>query len=330
MLDPYMGGGTTIVEALAHGRRAVGCDINELAVFVARAKVTPLTHNEVEHVRLWALTAAQFGYHDDLDVSDLICEHRTRNLTAARARPIKKLIALALGTCDELASANVRIVARCALLSASQWALNGRRIPVSVDEFRQKLIERAFEMADQSGGLARIRRGRPAPVLLKGSAEILHTHAPFADGRLKADLVVTSPPYPGVHVLYHRWQVDGRKETPAPYWIAGCLDGKGDAFYNFGSRKQASLDDYFARSLATLESIRKVVKDDAFVVQLVAFAEPRKHLPRYLQNMDRAGFVEVNLGDRRTWRNVPGRSWHADLKGDTSSAREVLLVHRAA
>jgi hypothetical protein len=38
-------------------------------------------------------------------------------------------------------------------------------------------------------------------------------------------LVLTSPPYPGVHVLYHRWQVDGRKETPLPFMIAGKLDG---------------------------------------------------------------------------------------------------------
>ena len=40
-------------------------------------------------------------------------------------------------------------------------------------------------------------------------------------------LVVTSPPYPGVHVLYHRWQVDGRKEAPLPFMIANKLDGAG-------------------------------------------------------------------------------------------------------
>ena len=41
--------------------------------------------------------------------------------------------------------------------------------------------------------------------------------------------VLTSPPYPGVHVLYHRWQVDGRKEAPGPFWIAGKLDGAGSS-----------------------------------------------------------------------------------------------------
>jgi hypothetical protein len=46
VLDPFMGGGTTIVESRAHGRRAVGCDLNSLAVFVTRAKTTPLTEGE--------------------------------------------------------------------------------------------------------------------------------------------------------------------------------------------------------------------------------------------------------------------------------------------
>jgi len=35
VLDPYMGGGTTVVESLLTGRRAIGSDLNELAVFIA-------------------------------------------------------------------------------------------------------------------------------------------------------------------------------------------------------------------------------------------------------------------------------------------------------
>src|SRR5687768_7283318 len=43
VLDPYMGGGTSVVEAMVRGRRAVGCDLNSLAVFVAKAKCVDLT-----------------------------------------------------------------------------------------------------------------------------------------------------------------------------------------------------------------------------------------------------------------------------------------------
>ena len=61
-------------------------------------------------------------------------------------------------------------------------------------------------------------------------------------------LVVTSPPYPGIHMLYHRWQVDGRKETDAPYWIAACDDGCGTSFYNFADRRRNAEDRYFEKA----------------------------------------------------------------------------------
>lgn len=46
VLDPYMGGGTTIVETLAMGRRTVGNDLNSLATFVAKVKTTLLDSQE--------------------------------------------------------------------------------------------------------------------------------------------------------------------------------------------------------------------------------------------------------------------------------------------
>ena len=58
-------------------------------------------------------------------------------------------------------------------------------------------------------------------------------------------LVLTSPPYPGVHVLYHRWQVDGRKEAPLPFMIANKLDGAGGSYYTMGDRKYPQLKTYF-------------------------------------------------------------------------------------
>ena len=52
VLDPFMGGGTTLIEALAHGRRSIGVDLNPLAAFVTTAKTTPLSsHDAVTMVR---------------------------------------------------------------------------------------------------------------------------------------------------------------------------------------------------------------------------------------------------------------------------------------
>src|SRR4051794_10309193 len=40
VFDPFMGGGTTLVEARALGRNAVGTDISSLAVFLSEVKTT--------------------------------------------------------------------------------------------------------------------------------------------------------------------------------------------------------------------------------------------------------------------------------------------------
>ena len=42
VLDPFVGGGTTLVEARLAGRDAYGADISSLAVFLSQAKIVPL------------------------------------------------------------------------------------------------------------------------------------------------------------------------------------------------------------------------------------------------------------------------------------------------
>jgi DNA methylase len=48
ILDPLVGGGTSLVEALASGREAVGVDINPLAEFVARVKCIVFSEAELD------------------------------------------------------------------------------------------------------------------------------------------------------------------------------------------------------------------------------------------------------------------------------------------
>lgn len=76
-----------------------------------------------------------------------------------------------------------------------------------------------------------------------------------------------------------------------------------------------------------------MLRAGGWMVQMVAFSDPDTQLPRYLANMDAAGFAEARIQSAgeggRIWRIVPGRKWHAALKGQTASAREVMLVHRA-
>jgi hypothetical protein len=247
------------------------------------------------------------------------------------------VLSLALHSVNALPSNKARNFARCILLNVGQWALNGKASPPTLPEFRRKLqstteemLNGALELDDE---LRRVARRRLSPKLIKARCADLPERVPFSEGE-KADLVITSPPYPGVHVLYHRWQVDGRKETGAPYWIADCLDGQGAGFYNFSGRWCRTDEPYFDQLIGSFSSVRSVVKGGAFVVQLVAFSRPRAQLRKYLDAMAACGFAEVihrTSASRiqRVWREVPQRNWHANFHGANSSSREILLVHKA-
>lgn len=333
VVDPYMGGGTTAVEALAQGRRVVGCDLNSLAVFIGRVKTTILSAADQKALARWASEVIPTLLYSSTpaELPDIICERRTRNLSTPSVRPIKKVLALALLSLRVLPSKESENFARCALLNVGQWALNGRKQPTPLPEFRARLSATVVEML---GGLVeferRLRdRGGPLarPVLINDTAANLELYKPLKSE--KASLAVSSPPYPGIHMLYHRWQVDGRRETPAPYWLAACQDGNGAAFYTFADRERAT-DAYFAESLRTLTVIRRVLKEDAVFVQMLAFGKPEEQLPRYLDNMSKAGFRQLHPGDGQSmWRAVPSRRWHATMKGSLGGSREIVLVHRA-
>ena len=336
VLDPYMGGGTTIVEAMVAGRRAVGVDLNSLAVFIARVKTSRIGVEEIGSLKHWAekiVPLIRYNYRSRT-LHRFIDDDKTKNLNLKSSRFIKKTIAVALESLDVLPTVRAKDFAKCAILCASKWALDGKRTHTSVSNFRERLSDVTLQMIE---GMEEFMESAKTfrKTLIEGNAEEI-TNAPvFSNPAHAVDLVVTSPPYPGVHVLYHRWQVDGRKETPAPYWIAGCQDGEGASFYNFGGRKQKGLTRYFLTSLRTLKTIRQVMKKNAFIVQMVAFSNPAEHLPLYLRNMTEAGFEELfplacnadgTVG--RIWRNVPNRKWHARLKGATHSSKEVVLIHR--
>jgi DNA modification methylase len=332
VLDPYMGGGTVLVEGVLAGRKVVGNDLNSLATFVAKVKTTLLNSTEVSALKQWADQVVQTFYYyvSNKEIAAYLDFEKVRNLQLARARFIKKAIAAALKSIDSLPTENAQDFARCVILRVGQWALDGRRRHTPLEDFRNKLSATTHEMLEALDAFREYVESRRGSVtILNQDASTIDQLPFFRDAKNRAALVVTSPPYPGVHVLYHRWQVDGRRETPAPYWITGCTDGQGASFYNFGDRRQSAADDYFAASLKTLKAIRKVMKSGAYMVQLVAFNRPDEQLSRYLDNMRAAGFAEVQASLARIWREVPNRKWHATLKGRTHSSSEVVLIHRA-
>ena len=330
VLDPYMGGGTVVVEAARQGRDVVGNDINALSHFLAGVKTSALSSEERGMVARWALLVVPTLRTRDVSpqIDALLESERAHNLSLPRARYLKRLIASALDSITGLPGDRVQNFARCVVLNTAQWALDGRRCATTTAQFRERLQIDAHRMLQGVQDYADALSGvRPAEIILTNADAAQLADLPVFAGGRRARLVVTSPPYPGVHVLYHRWQVDGRRESPAPYWIANRPDGQGASHYAFSSRE--NLDGYFASALRTLRGARAVMERGGIMAQLIAFNEPRVQLKRYLATMEAAGFQEIRERRNRTWRGVPSRKWHATVQGNTSSSREVLLVHEA-
>ena len=145
-------------------------------------------------------------------------------------------------------------------------------------------------------------------------------------------LILTSPPYPGVHVVYHRWQILGRRETPAPYWIAHLRDGHGEAYYTMGGRSAKGIGNYFESISRVFTTIKQVVSRDTQVVQLVAFSDANAQLPLYLDAMAKAGFEETYsdlLGGGQV-RSVPNRKWYNQQRQATDASRETSACPSAS
>ena len=136
VLDPFMGGGTTVVEAAAAGRHVVGSDLNELSSFVTRVKTTPLSEQDIGEIRRWvrdikARTTGPISSIQPVEVP-------IRNMPVATY----PFFATATKLADRLQYPRRRNFARCALVRVGQWALDARSTIPEGEILGDELVKR--------------------------------------------------------------------------------------------------------------------------------------------------------------------------------------------
>lgn len=333
ILDPFMGGGTTLVEALANNRKSIGVDLSPLASFVANVKTTLLGEKSLDKIIAWAEIVGKNAKIDKKRAPSFWAEAGYQKDVPWY---LKQLIELILSQISDLPRNDQRRFAQCVLLKTAQWAIDCKEESPSVERFRNKFIEYTYETVDGMKELReKVNEVVPFCSCINSSTIGIEKIAQIKSLRLKPKLVLTSPPYPGVHVIYHQWQVKSRKRTSAPFWIIGEPNGYTSSHYTFGDYRQQNHTKYFDVAFQAFSSIRKIVDEDATIVQLIGFSDPTKQLPKYLKVMESSGFKEIALEHnnngsvKRLWRNVPNRKWYVDVNGKYQT-KEVVLVHKPA
>lgn len=335
VIDPFCGGGTTIVEALSRGRRALGSDVSPLALFVTRIKTTPLSERQLDVVDDWV--AAQVSSVRGLMAPNpCSSDHRLVGLN----QPFRNILCNLKQGLELLPRGATRDFAAGVLLKTAQWAFDGKEQLPTPTRFAHELclsfdvMRLGMEQFKRAIGIASVDKRQ-----VSANRRLVRTPAKklgdvighCADG---AALAITSPPYLGVHVLYNKWQLAGRRELRAAFYLSDCEDIGGAADYTIVDRRSKSQHRYFAEIRDSFSSVCRLLRNDGRVIQLVSFASAEVSMPLYLGAMADAGFDEcetyVRVGAGHQWRNVPGRRWYARVKAvaDSSASREVLLVHK--
>lgn len=198
--DPFMGSGTTLVEAILHDRRAVGTDINPIAWVIAKAKTTPIEPGRLAEKTAALLEALPVNEQGVL-VSPLL--NQVPRLEHERidywfAEPNRRELEVVLSLINQEPDEDIRIFFLCGfsnvLKNCSRWLMKSskptvdkqKKIPPLVPTLRKQLnymFKRNVLFVEALRGIS------PSVVIKHGDARNL----PVFQNTI--DLIVTSPPY---------------------------------------------------------------------------------------------------------------------------------------
>lgn len=341
ILDPFMGGGTTVIEAVKNGRNIIGNDINSLSYFLSKTKSQKLSNSDRSSLQNWLEDLIENTKSGD--IKKLNKNNIPKHMNKSSTKKYLEWIEFYKKKTNKLKKTKQINFCLLVLLRVSKRVLDAHKKPLGIKKFRITLIKYFYEALDASStysnNLVALKKSKK---IFKSLNIDLYNDDAINLGnnvkikRKRPKLIVTSPPYPGVNINYNRWQLKGTLDTDLPYYIINKKEDNQNAYFHFGSN---SLSDgltkkYMQNALEIYKSLNNVLADNGYLVQLVGFADILSQFNFFLNVLSLAGFQELKIkklngkGDGRIWRQVPSRKWHATQKGKLQSSNEVLLIHK--
>jgi DNA modification methylase len=203
VLDPMMGSGTTVVEALLEGRHGIGLDIDPLALRLSKAKTTPLNTDILRDAGYRVLAQANTLLSDGTAIAQSIAAQfddqtkafvdywflpATQRELMALALPLRGIVDPSVRRFLELTFSSIIVtksggVSRARDLAHSRPHLDDTKVP------KNALEQFSLRLRKNLASMAQLRTNGVMVTPLAGDARCM----PLADNSV--DLVVTSPPY---------------------------------------------------------------------------------------------------------------------------------------
>jgi DNA modification methylase len=305
VLDPMMGSGTTIVEALLEGRQGIGLDLDPLALQLSRVKTMPLAVDDLRQAGSHVITVANRLLSNGRTIERNLVkqfDERTRDFIDYWFFPTtqRELMALVLAIRD-VADPSVRrfleltfssvIVTKSGGVSRARDLAHSRphrveKVPKNaLDQFHLRLRKNLVSIAElKSSGLTTIP--------LAGDARSM----PIASGVI--NLIVTSPPYANAidYMRAHKFSlvwlgksIEDLSELRAEY-IGSERVGNRSAPHaklpnrpetviqqltELDAKKAAILRKYFAEMKSVLAEMYRVLRSDSAAIVVVGTSTMR-------------------------------------------------------
>ncbi len=267
--DPFVGSGTTLVEANAFGAAGVGCDISAFNCLLTRVKTTA-----------YSLGAVELGLRGVLEQS----RHTAEVVVTADAsdwlrawysqRSLRELLAyhcVASESLDDPGWDVARVILSRAARSARRtthfdldfprqavtepyWCHKHKRTCRPVDEAMKFLRRYTDDTVRRIREFASVRSDEPV--------EVIHGDARTVDLPLEPSGIITSPPYPGL--------IDYHEQHRYAYELLGLEDRREEEIGPASrGQSQAAVRDYVENMVAAFANARRQLPAGAPVIIVV-------------------------------------------------------------
>jgi len=298
VLDPMMGSGTTVVEALLEGRQGIGLDIDPLALRLSRVKTRPWDITNLQHAGNKVLSQANALLSNGETIERRFVkqwDERTKSFVDYWFLPAtqRELMALVLAI-QKVTDATARrfleltfssvIVTKSGGVSLARDLAHSRPHLDKTKNPKNALEQFALRLRKNLASIAQLKTNGTTATPLAGDARAM----PLADGVI--DLIVTSPPYANAidYMRAHKFSLVwfgesiadlselraryvGSERAGTPYDIA-LPDGTETIIRTLAERdksKAAILRKYFVEMRAVLAEMYRVLRNDSVAIVVV-------------------------------------------------------------